>query len=291
MGHEASGTIFSAGPGVTSVRVGDKVAIEPGFPCRRCKNCKDGVYNLCPRMAFAADPPDNHGALTKYFVVPEDFVYKAPEEVSLQEAVLVEPTAVAVHSARLAEIRYGQDVVVTGSGTIGLLSAAVSKAFGAKRVVLVDILERKLEFARSFVECETFLADVKTDSEETASQLLKKFNMNDGVDAVIEASGAQSSIQTGIYLLKRGGSYVQAGLGKARPEVPMLALSEKELKVRGCFRYGSGDYETALALIAQGRINTRALISSITPFENATAAWDKTANGEGIKNLIEGVKG
>ncbi|KAK1845816.1 xylitol dehydrogenase [Colletotrichum chrysophilum] len=290
MGHEASGTIFSAGPGVTSVRVGDKVAIEPGFPCRRCKNCKDGVYNLCPRMAFAADPPENHGALTKYFVVPEDFVYKVPKEVSLQEAVLVEPTAVAVHSARLAEIRYGQDVVVTGSGTIGLLSAAVAKAFGAKRVVLVDILERKLEFARSFVECETFLADVKTDSEETASQLLKRFDMNEGVDAVIEASGAQSSIQTGIYLLKRGGSYVQAGLGKARPEVPMLALSEKELKVRGCFRYGSGDYETALSLIAQGRINTKALLSSITPFENATAAWDKTANGEGIKNLIEGVK-
>ncbi|KAF4826042.1 D-xylulose reductase A [Colletotrichum tropicale] len=290
MGHEASGTIFSAGPGVTSVRVGDKVAIEPGFPCRRCKNCKDGVYNLCPRMAFAADPPDNHGALTKYFVVPEDFVYKVPEEVSLQEAVLVEPTAVAVHSARLAEIRYGQDVVVTGSGTIGLLSAAVAKAFGAERVVLVDILERKLEFARSFVECETFLADVKTDSEETASQVLNKFDMNEGVDAVIEASGAQSSIQTGIYLLKRGGSYVQAGLGKARPEVPMLALSEKELKVRGCFRYGSGDYETAISLIAQGRINTKALLSSITPFENATAAWDKTASGEGIKNLIEGVK-
>ncbi|KAF9874314.1 alcohol dehydrogenase GroES-like domain-containing protein [Colletotrichum karsti] len=290
MGHEAAGIIDSIGTGVTSVKVGDRVAIEPGFPCRRCKNCKDGVYNLCPRMQFAADPPDNHGALAKYFVVPEDFVYRVPDEVSLEEAVLVEPTAVAVHSARLAGISFGQDVVVTGSGTIGLLSGAVAKAFGARRVILVDILEKKLEFARSFVECETFLADTKTDSEDIAAQILKKFGLTEGVDAVIEASGAQSSIQTGIYLLKRGGSYVQAGLGKARPEVPMLALSEKELKVRGCFRYGSGDYELALSLISQGRINTKALLSSVTSFENATAAWDKTANGEGIKNLIEGVK-
>lgn len=290
MGHEASGTIDAVGTDVTSVTVGDRVAIEPGFPCRRCKSCKDGVYNLCPGMKFAAAPPDTHGTLAKYFAVPEDFVYKIPDEISLQEAVLVEPTAVAVHSARLAEIKYGQDVVVTGCGTIGLLCAAVAKAFGARRVILVDILENKLEFAKTFVECETFLADVESASEDTAASLLESFGITGGVDAVIEASGAQSSIQTGIYVLKGGGSYVQAGLGKAKPEVPMLALSEKELKVRGCFRYASGDYEMALSLIAEGRVKPKALLSSVTPFENAPAAWEKTAKGEGIKNLIEGLR-
>ncbi|OHE98592.1 hypothetical protein CORC01_06043 [Colletotrichum orchidophilum] len=290
MGHEASGTIDAIGSGVTSVKVGDNVAIEPGFPCRRCKNCKDGVYNLCSDMRFAAAPPDSHGALTKYFVVPEDFVYKVPDEVSLQEAVVVEPTAVAVHATRLAEIKYGQDVVVTGCGTIGLLCAAVAKAFGARRVILVDIVQQKLDFAHTFLDCQTFLVEPGTTSEEVATKLLDTVGIAGGVDVVIEASGAQSSIQTGIFLLKSGGSYVQAGLGKAKPEVPMLVLSEKELRVRGCFRYASGDYELALSLIAEGRVKPKALLSSVTPFETATLAWDKTARGEGVKNLIEGVR-
>ncbi|KXH45983.1 hypothetical protein CNYM01_10251 [Colletotrichum nymphaeae SA-01] len=289
MGHEASGTIEAVGSAVTNVKVGDNVAIEPGVPCRRCSACKGGEYNLCVSMRFFADPPDSHGALTKYLVMPEDFVYKVPDEVSLQEAVLVEPTAVAVHAARLAEIKYGQDVVVTGCGTIGLLCAAVAKAFGARRVILVDIIQAKLDFAHTFLDCQTFLIEPGTTSEDVATKLLETMGIT-GVDAVIEASGAQSSIQTGIFLLKSGGSYVQAGLGKAKPEVPMLVLSEKELRVRGCFRYASGDYELALSLIAEGKVKPKAMLSSVTPFETATLAWDKTARGEGVKNIIEGVR-
>ncbi|KXH36149.1 hypothetical protein CSIM01_10658 [Colletotrichum simmondsii] len=290
MGHEASGTVEAVGSAVTNVKVGDNVAIEPGVPCRRCSACKRGEYNLCVSMRFFADPPDSHGALTKYLVMPEDFVYKVPDEVSLPEAVLVEPTAVAVHAARLAEIKYGQDVVVTGCGTIGLLCAAVAKAFGARRVILVDIIQAKLDFAHTFLDCQTFLVEPGTASEDVAAKLLETMGISDGVDTVIEASGAQSSIQTGIFLLKSGGSYVQAGLGKAKPEVPMLVLSEKELRVRGCFRYASGDYELALSLIAEGKVKPKAMLSSVTPFETATLAWDKTARGEGVKNIIEGVR-
>ncbi|KAI3559710.1 hypothetical protein CABS01_14758 [Colletotrichum abscissum] len=290
MGHEASGTIEAVGSAVTNVKVGDNVAIEPGVPCRCCSACKRGEYNLCVAMRFFADPPDSHGALTKYLVMPEDFVYKVPDEVSLQEAVLVEPTAVAVHAARLAEIKYGQDVVVTGCGTIGLLCAAVAKAFGARRVILADIIQAKLDFAHTFLDCQTFLVEPGTPSEDVAAKLLETVGITGGVDAVIEASGAQSSIQTGIFLLKSGGSYVQAGLGKAKPEVPMLVLSEKELRVRGCFRYASGDYELALSLIAEGKVKPKAMLSSVTPFGTATLAWDKTARGEGVKNIIEGVR-
>ncbi|KAF4970359.1 hypothetical protein FSARC_2615 [Fusarium sarcochroum] len=289
VGHEASGVIASIGSAVTSVKVGDKVAIEPGFPCRRCHFCKDGAYNLCKDMKFAAAPPDVHGCLTKYFRVPEDFVYKVPEQVSLQEAVVVEPTAVAVHASRLAEIRYGQTVIIMGSGTVGLLCAAVAKAFGAERVVLVDIVQKKLDFAKTFVGCETFLSEPGASSEDTATKILEAFQSSEGVDAVIEASGAEKSVQTGIFALRMGGTYVQTGIGNAFMNVPMLALSEKELKVRGCFRYGSGDYSMALSMIAQGKIRPKMLLSSVTPFKDATSAWEKTGRGEGMKNLIEGV--
>jgi D-xylulose reductase len=289
VGHEAAGIIASVGPAVESVKVGDRVAIEPGFPCRRCRFCKDGFYHLCSQMKFAAAPPDIHGCLAKYFAAPEDFVYKIPDNISLQEAVVMEPTAVAVHAVRLAKIKFGQDVVIMGSGTVGLLCGSVAKAFGARRVILVDILEKKLEFARSFLDCETFLTDIKSTSELNTAHILETFGVSEGVDAVIDASGAEMSVQTGIFILKRGGSYVQTGIGKAKIEVPILALSEKELRVRGCFRYGPGDYSLALELITQGRVNPKALLSSVTPFEDAISAWEKTERGEGIKNLIEGV--
>lgn len=299
MGHEASGTVHSVGPLVTLVKPGDRVAIEPGTPCRICAACKAGTYNLCRGMRFAAapGPPDTQGALTKYFRAAQDFVYRIPEEMGLQEAVLVEPLAVAVHAVRLGGVRPGETVVVMGCGTVGVLCAAVARQFGAHRVVIGDVLEGRLEFARRWLACETFRVDVKGTAEQNAERLLKELDLEEEgidtvggrVDTVIEASGAASSIETGIHILRPGGKYVQTGVGKPKVEVPIVALSMKELMVRGCFRYGAGDYELAIGLLKKGLVDVKPLISSVTPFEEATSAWDKTARGEGIKNLIEGI--
>jgi len=286
MGHEGSGTIHAVGSAVTSVQVGDLVAIEPGTPCRRCKACKAGAYNLCADMKFAAAPPDAHGLLTQYYLAPEDFVHKIPSSAGLQEAVLIEPLAVAVHANRLVNVKPGQEVVIFGSGTIGLLCAAVAKTFGAQRTILVDVVDHKLKFAREFLGCEVFLSKIGESPEGTASQLRETFQMPTGCDVVIEASGAESCMQTGIHVLGLGGSYIQTGIGKPNMEVPILVLSEKELKFNGCFRYGPGDYELAVKLLSSGAVKLKPLISSVTTFERATDAWEKTSRGEGIKNLI-----
>lgn len=291
MGHEGSGIIQAVGSAVTSVKVGDSVAIEPGTPCRRCKACKVGLYNLCIDMKFAAAPPDAHGLLTQYYLAPDDFVYKIPSGVGLQEAVLIEPLAVAVHANRLVNVKPGQDVVIFGSGTIGLLCAAVAKTFGAQRTILVDVVDHKLAFARDFLGCDMFLSKIGESPEVTASQLQDTFEMLGGCHTVIEASGAESCMQTGIHVLGLGGSYIQTGIGKPKMEVPILVMSEKELKVYGCFRYGPGDYELAVKLLSSGAIKLTPLISSVTSFERATEAWDKTNRGEGIKNLIQVDKG
>ncbi|KAI5206026.1 sorbitol dehydrogenase [Aureobasidium subglaciale] len=286
MGHEASGTIHAVGSKVQSVKVGDRVAIEPGTPCRRCQACKDGQYNLCTDMRFAAAPPNNHGTLTKFFLVPEDFVYKIAESTSLQEAVLIEPLAVAIHANRLVDVKPGNEVIIFGSGTIGILCAAVAKSFGAYSVTLVDVVESKLAFAKKYIDCATFLSSSKYSPEEAASLLKSDFDMPQGCDVVIEASGAETCMQTGIHALRMGGRYIQTGIGKPHMSVPILALSEKELKFYGCFRYGSGDYSLAVKLLERGTVDLKTLISSITPFQAATDAWDRTARGEGIKNLI-----
>ncbi|KAI9820744.1 MAG: hypothetical protein M1827_005114 [Pycnora praestabilis] len=289
MGHEASGTVYSIGSAVTTVSPGDRVAIEPGFPCRRCERCKEGKYNHCPSMTFAASPPDSHGTLTKYFRLPEDFCYRIPDSMSLQEAVLVEPLAVAVHMARLVDARFGQSVVVFGAGTVGLLCAAVAKAFGARKVISVDIAEKRLRFAKEFAATGTFVPG-KATAEQNAERLIREQDLGVGADVVLEASGAASAVETGILILRPGGSYVQGGLGAKKIEFPIFQMCEKELNVKGCFRYSAGDYHLALSLLESGKLSVKELITEVVDFEQATEAWEITRRGEGIKTLIRGVQ-
>ena len=287
MGHEAAGTVHEIGSSVTTLKVGDRVAIEPGYPCRRCKACKAGRYNFCPNMIFAANPPSAHGALTKYFKMPEDFCYKIPDSMGLDEAVLVEPLAVAVHVARLADIKVGHDVVVFGAGTVGLLCAAVAKAMGASKIISVDVNDSRLEFAQKFAATGTFQSARTDSAEEIASKICELYDF-DGVDTVLEATGVESCIEAGIYVLKSGGSFVQAGLGKAKIHFPIVALSEKEVHMKGSFRYSSGDYDLAMHLLKSKKVSVKELITGVEPFEKTTDAWERTRKGEGIKTLIRG---
>ncbi|OOF99028.1 hypothetical protein ASPCADRAFT_140592, partial [Aspergillus carbonarius ITEM 5010] len=291
MGHEASGTIHAVGSAVTSLVPGDRVAIEPGYPCRHCDQCKSGRYNLCPEMKFAADPPVVHGTLTKYFMLPADFCYKISDNVKLSEAVLLEPLAVGIHAVRLADVKPGQSVVVFGAGTVGLFCAAVAREFGANIVVSVDILESKLKFAQGFVGREvgrTTMPDGELSVEENAARIMREYALGEGADVVIDASGAEASVQTAIFALRKGGTYVQAGMGKRKIEFPISEMCEKEVVAKGCYRYGPGDFDLGISLVGRGRLPLGGLISKVFPFEKATEAWEAARRGEGIKTLIEG---
>lgn len=290
MGHEASGVVDSVGAAVSSVKPGDRVAVEPGFPCRRCKQCKEGRYNICPDMKFAADPPLTNGTLCRLFRIPEDYVYKIPDSMTLQEAVLIEPLSVAVHGVRLSELRPGQSVLVQGSGTIGLMAAAAAKAFGARVVFISDINQTKLDFAKSFVDCTTFVPNMHSTPEKETASFQKEMGITSGLDVVLECTGVESSAQIGLYMCGPGAIFVQIGMGKPIQSIPILAMSEKEIVLKTSFRYAPGDYEIALELIGSGKTSARELISSSVPFEDASVAWEKTARGEGIKNLIQGVQ-
>ncbi|OAP55494.1 hypothetical protein AYL99_10467 [Fonsecaea erecta] len=288
MGHEASGTVHAVGPAVTHLRPGDNVAIEPGQPCRACDRCKEGLYNLCPRMKFAACPPDTPGCLSKYFKIPADFCYKLPAGVSLQEGVLAEPLAVAAHAVRMIGVKPGQSLVIFGAGTIGLVCGAVARMFGAKKIVAVDLLDHKLEFARNLNRSNTFKPDLSASPEENAARLIEEHGLGLGADAVIEATGAESSIVAAVHVLRPGGSCVQTGLGKPVVNFPILAMSEKELHMHGAFRYNQGDFKVAMDVLEAGTLPLKSLISNIFDFEQTTDAWEATKQGRGIKNMIRG---
>ncbi|KAM0550699.1 hypothetical protein ACHAPJ_008764 [Fusarium lateritium] len=288
MGHEASGIVESVGSAVTKLQPGHRVAIEPGVPCRQCRHCKIGRYNICNSMRFAADPPTD-GTLARFYKLPQDFAYKIPDSLSLQEAVLVEPLSVAVHVARLAGISCNKTVLIQGSGTIGLLVGAVAKAFGAHAVIISDINSSKLEVARDLLDCHTFQIDTDSTPQAEATRLRQASGIED-IDIVLECTGVESSIQTGMYALAKGGTLVQVGMGKPFVNLPLLAMCDKEMEIKMSFRYGPGDYETALNLLASGRVSVKGLISSTVPFERAAEAWELTRQGNGIKNLIQGVQ-
>jgi D-xylulose reductase len=287
LGHESSGTIVSVGSGVTSLVPGDRVALEPGIPCRHCNHCKRGVYNLCPEMRFAATPPYD-GSLCKFYVLPADFCVKLPENVSEEEGALVEPLAVGVHAAKLVGVVPGDSVVVFGAGPVGLLCAAVAKAFGASKVVVVDISEKRREFAHGYVATGVFDGAFSRDPKVNADEIRRRFDLGEGADRAIEASGATPCVQAAVHVLKQGGSYIQVGMGQSEVSFPLMEMAVKEVTVKGSFRYAQGDYQLAVKLIAEGKVDVKSLITARYPFEEAEKAFQETAEGKGIKVLIKG---
>ncbi|KAF9872550.1 putative alcohol dehydrogenase GroES-like domain-containing protein [Colletotrichum karsti] len=286
LGHESAGTVVQVGDAVKTLKTGDRVALEPGYPCRRCGDCLAGHYNLCHEMRFAATPPYD-GTLTGFWKAPFDFCYKLPETVSLQEGALIEPLAVAVHITKQAQVTPGASVVVMGAGPVGLLCAAVAKAFGATKVVSVDIVQSKLDFAKDLASTHTYLSQ-RVSAEENAKNLIKQCDLGPGADVVIDASGAEPSIQTSLHVVRMGGTYVQGGMGKADINFPIMAMCLKEVTAKGSFRYGPGDYKLAIDLVANGSVNVKKLVTGIVSFKQAEEAFKKVQEGQVIKILIAG---
>lgn len=194
LGHESSGIVTQVGDAVKSLKPGDRVAMEPGVPCRWCLRCKEGKYKLCFNMRFAASPPFD-GTLAKYYVLPEDFCYKLAEDVSLEEGALIEPLSVGVHIAKQAEVRPGQSVVVFGCGPVGPLCMAVAKSFGATKIVVVDINEERLQFTQKYAATHAFRSQ-RESPQNSAARLIKECELGPGADVIIDASGAEVCLQT-----------------------------------------------------------------------------------------------
>jgi len=291
LGHESSGIIIKIGPAVRSLKVGDRVALEPGIPCRHCVQCKAGKYNLCADIKFAATPP-NDGTLAKYYVLPEDFCVLLPENVSLEEGALVEPLSVGVHVMKQAGIKPGQSIVVFGVGPIGLLCCAVARAFGASKVIAIDVNQARLDFALKYAATGVFNPQTQGGQSptENADKIRELFGFTAGTDVAVDASGAQQSITTAIHVLRHGGVFVQVGMGKPIIDFPIVALCCKEITMRGSFRYGPGDYQLAVDLISAGRVSVKELVTGRVKFTQAEEAFCQVLSGKGIKILIEGVE-
>jgi D-xylulose reductase len=307
LGHESAGEVFKVGSNVKHLAVGTRVALEPGASCRVCDSCKGGHYELCPEMVFAATPPYD-GTLGRYYKLPADLAYALPDHLSLEDGAMMEPLSVGVHAvANLGNFKANQSIVVFGAGPVGLLTMAVAKALGAKRVIAVDIVQSRLDFAKSYAATDIYLPGKPNEGESqiayskrTAAELAAKLNIAergvDSIDLVVDASGAPTCIQTGVFIVKHGGTFIQVGMGHSEALLPVTTILVKEITFKGSFRYGPGDYPLSIGLVAAGRIDLKPLVTHRFEFDDAKTAFETTKKGKSddgvavIKAIISGPK-
>ena len=194
LGHEPGGTVVEVGSAVKHLKVGDRVALEPGKTCGHCKFCREGKYNLCPDVVFFATPPVD-GVFQEYVAHEANLCFKLPDNVSTMEGALIAPLAVGFHAANQGGAHAGQTAVVMGAGCIGLVSMMALKAEGVSRVYVVDIMQKRLDKA-----LELGADGVINSREKDAVQTILDLTDGLGCDLVIETAGTEITTRQAIEM-------------------------------------------------------------------------------------------
>ncbi|KAK9427995.1 chaperonin 10-like protein [Lipomyces doorenjongii] len=274
LGHESAGEVIAIGESVTRVAVGDRVAIEPGIPCGACDYCGNGRYNLCPDVQFSGVYP-YEGTLQRYKVHPEEYVVKIPEQMTYSQAALVEPLSVVMHAVERAPLPLGKGVLISGAGPIGLIALEVARASGASPLVITDISEERLRFARTFVPiAKTYCVDVTISAEESAHEIRKLFGPaeSDAPPTVLECTGVEASVITACFSVRRGGRVMVVGVGREiMNNIPFMHISLAEIDLTFTNRY-CHTWSTGIRLLADGVLNLDLLVTHRFPLEKAVEA-------------------
>jgi L-iditol 2-dehydrogenase len=247
LGHEASGRIAAVGADVDPGRIGQRVAIEPGAPCRHCVQCRRGEYNLCQQIQFYGTPPVD-GALCEYVLAPADFAYPVPPSITDDAAALIEPLSVGIWANRKAGTGAGSSLLIAGAGPIGLVTLQVARAMGATTVVISDVNSERLTTAMAL--------------GATATQLAGTAELPAGdFDAFIDCSGVPAAVVAGMRAVRPAGRIVLVGMGADELTIPVALLQQRELLLTGTFRYAN-TWPDAIALLATGAVDMDRLVTS-----------------------------
>jgi L-iditol 2-dehydrogenase len=225
--------------------------------------------------------PPHDGAFTEYVSWPADFAYELPENVSTREGALCEPLSVGIHACRRGAVGTGDTVLVTGAGPIGLMVLEAARAAGATDVVLTDVVDEKLTFARERG------ADLTVNvADEDLDAAVDEYTDGAGVDVVVEASGAASSIESTLDVVRRGGTVVLVGLAsEATVPFDVLEMIDNELDVLGSFRY-KNTYPTAIDLLADDVVDVEGIVEFEASLEEVDDAFQRAMDPDVVKGMV-----
>jgi L-iditol 2-dehydrogenase/threonine 3-dehydrogenase len=265
-GHEYSAVVEAVGNKVKKVKPGMKVSARPQLVCGKCGPCKRGQYNACTFLKVEGFQAP--GVAQDLFIVSEERIVVFPDNMSFEQGALIEPAAVGAHATGRAEDLAGKNVVVSGAGTIGNLVAQFAKVRGARKVLITDISDYRLNIA-SKCGVEGVL-NVKTTSFEDG---INSFFEGEGFQAGFEAAGVQESLDVLLKYVEKGGEVIILGVYAENPVVNMYYVGEHELNVFGSMMYRHEDYEMVVEMIASGQIFTDPLLTKNFPFEKYLDAY------------------
>lgn len=265
-GHEYAAIVVAIGSEVTICRPGDHVTARPQLVCGHCNPCKRGEYNVCEELRVQAFQAD--GAAQDYFIMDDDRIAVLPAGMSLDYGAMIEPTAVGAHATSRAGDLTGKNVVISGAGTIGNLVAQFAKARGAKRVLITDVSDYRLEIAR---QCG--IADTLNVTKKPLKEAVKELFGEEGYQVAFEVAGVESSIRSLMESIEKGGTLVVVAVFAKDPALSMFYLGEHELKLIGTMMYRHEDYLKAIEMVSSGKINLEPLVSKHFPFSGYNDAY------------------
>jgi len=248
LGHELSGVVEEIGKEVQHIKVGDRVAVEPGVGCGVCASCLEHKYNICENKRGPGLVPEWDGSFAEYFIAPEQCVYTLPDDLGFAAGALMEPLAVAVHAIKKAELELGDTVAILGGGTIGLLCLMVARKAGASQILVTDTFEYNLEVAKQLG------AQIVVNVEKDNAKSKIEAESENGHDKVIIAAGIPSAWADAVRLSQRGGKIAIVGMIKEPVEVDFLDLIRQEKSLCTSWNFVREDFETAIRMAREMEI-------------------------------------
>jgi L-iditol 2-dehydrogenase len=272
LGHEAAGRVRAVGPGVTNLRVGQRVAIDPAKPCRQCEFCLKGSPNLCTKLEFLGLWP-HHGAMRERMVHPARCCVPLPDEISDASGALLEPLGVALHAIRLAKIQLGDDVLITGCGGIGLLLVQLARLAGARHIYASDRYPWRLDQATSCGATTVLNAD----HVDVVAEVLRA-TAGRGVDVAIESAWVTDTANQCCEAARLGGRVVIVGI----PIEEFIKLRAGPTRRKGLTiklsRRMKHTYPASIVMAVSGKVSLDTLATHRFPLAQAAQAFETAAN-------------
>ena len=280
-GHEFGGTVVEVGENVRNFIPGQRVTVEPSLVCRQCYNCTHGRYNICEQLkVIGCQSP---GAMSEYLAVPAAKALPLPENVTWDQAAMVEPLAVAVHALRVAQLQPGAQLLILGAGTIGLMTLQVALAMGADRVMISDLVQDRLDLALDLGAAEI----VNPGTTDLNIALEGAFGVW-RADNIVECVGVAETARDAIRVARKGTRIVLAGVFEREVSVNLGLVQDRELELVGPLMYVNDAFPTALELLQDDRVRVEPLITHRFPLSRAGQAFATADSRQGaLKVLVD----
>ncbi|MEM7068770.1 MAG: L-threonine 3-dehydrogenase [Pseudomonadota bacterium] len=278
-GHEFCGEIVEIGNAVEKCEVGQRVSGEGHIVCGHCRNCRAGRGHLCRNTLGVG--VNRQGSFGEYVCLPEDNVVPIPDDIPDEVAAIFDPFGNAVHTALSFDL-VGEDVLVTGAGPIGIMGALVAQKAGARKVVITDINEGRLDLARSLG-----LKHAINTMEKTLVEVMDEIGMTEGFDVGLEMSGAPRAMRDMIDTMNNGGKMALLGIAPKGFEIDWNQVIFKMLVIKGI--YGREMFETWYKMIAlvQGGLDLSPIITHRIGIDDFEQGFEAMRNGTACKVVMD----